>query len=170
VSYWVNGLLLTLIAVTGEAVLGEADITEHPRLITAAYASLSLLLILASVWQVVGVWRSAGRTITERQQQSKTSPWAGLARIAAFLGFFSLVGNTVVYRLPNAWANLQIAFGVDATPHHRLRILNGGKKVELGGGIDFGTAADLHTLLDASPNIEVVDLDNRVFRKSSGWF
>src|ERR1039458_9335345 len=135
VSYWVNGLLLTLIAATGEVVLDEADITQHPRLITAAYASFSLLLIVVSIWQVVGIWRSAGRTIEERQRQSKTAPWARVARFAAFLGFLSLVGNTAAYRLPNAWANLQIAFGVDAVPHHRLRMLNGGREIELAGGI-----------------------------------
>ena len=57
-------------------------------------------------------------------------------------------------------AHFQIAFGNDPTPPHVLRLLNGGRVVELSGGFDFGTSADLRTLLNASPNVRTVDLNS----------
>jgi ATP-dependent protease ClpP protease subunit len=160
VSYWVNGVLLTFVATVAEASLGAADIVQAPRLITSSYAILSTLIVAASVWQLVGIWRSARRTIEERRSQGKTAIWAGLAQLGTALGFLSLFGNTLVYRLPNAWANLQIAFGADDTPRHVLRLLNNGTEIELSGGIDFGTGADMQTLLAASPNVRTIDLNS----------
>ncbi len=160
VSYWVNGFLLTMIAATAEATLGAADITTAPRLITGGYAALALSLVVVGIWQFVGIWRSAGRVIQERRKQAKGAFWAGLARIATVLGFISLTVSSVEYTFPYARANIQIAFGGDDTPHHILRILNGGSEIELAGGIDFGTAADLQTLLDATPAVRMIDLDS----------
>lgn len=158
VSYWVNGLLVSLLLTLGGALLGAADITQAPRLITATVAAFNLFIVIVSTWQLVGIWRSAGRRIIERRARGRGAPWARLAQIATVFGFIGLIANTLVYRFPNAWANLQIAFGDDPTPPHILRVLNGGSEIELAGGIDFGTSAGLRTLLDATPQARVIDL------------
>jgi hypothetical protein len=160
VSYWINGVLLTTAAGFAEGLLGSADITLAPRLLTAFSAAISVFLIIASVWQLVGIWRSAGRTIVMHVSRGETAFWARLSQIATMAGWLSLVGNAVIYRLPNAWANLQIAFGEDATPHHVLQLLNEGREIGLSGGIDFGTAADLATLLNASADVRTIDLNS----------
>jgi hypothetical protein len=126
ISYWVNGFLLTGAAATADIALGSADITRAPRLLTGAYAGLALLLLAASFWQLVGIWRSAGRTIEERSRLGKYAVWAGFARIATVLGFVSFVANSIQYTLPSVLANLQIAFGGDTTPRHVFKVLNGG--------------------------------------------
>src|SRR5262249_13290303 len=121
---------------------------------------LALFLVAASVWQLVGIWRSAGRTIEERKRRGKYAIWAGLARLATVLGFLSFVGNSVQYTLPNVLANFKIAFRGDSIPHHMLKALNGGSEIELAGGMHFGTAADLRTLLDATTGVRTIDLDS----------
>jgi hypothetical protein len=158
ISYWVNGLLLFAGVIAAETGLAWVDITAAPQLLTGLYAGLGLFAVSASVWQLVGVWRSAGRTREERHRAGKHAVWAGLARVAAGLGFLSLVGNSIHYTLPNVWANLQIALGEDPVPRHVLTVLNGGTEIEVSGGIDFGTASELETLLNAAPAVRVIDL------------
>jgi len=160
ISYWVNCILGTMILGIAVGLLGLADITRHPQSITASFACLTLFGIVLSVWQLVGVWRSAGRSIQQRQRRLKWASWAGVARAVAFLEFVSLTVNAVDYQLPATYAMLQIAVGKDPTPPHSLRVLNGGKEIELAGGMDFGTAAELSKLLDTSPGVAVIDLDN----------
>ena len=62
ISYWVNGLLLFASVIAAETALAWVDITAAPQLLTGLYAGLGLFAVSASVWQLVGVWRSAGRT------------------------------------------------------------------------------------------------------------
>lgn len=160
ISYWINGLLLSLIAAAGAAVLGALDITLAPRLIAAAYVAFTTFLVALGTWQLVGIWRSAGRRIRERKECGKGAAWAYLARVATALGFLFLVMNTLAYRAPSAWAYVKIAFGDGPIPHHILRVLNGGLEIELAGGIDFGTSADLRTLLDATPQVRTIDFNS----------
>jgi hypothetical protein len=158
VSWWVNGFLVLAIIVAAEAALKWVDLTVAPRLLTTVYAGLGLFAVAASVWQLVGVWRSSGRTIDRHIDRGELGLWAVLARLSAGLAFLSLIGNSFVYTLPNVWANLQIAFGDDPTPRHTLRLLNRGTEIEVSGGIDFGAASELETLLNAAPAVRVVDL------------
>jgi hypothetical protein len=159
VSYWINGILLSTIVAVPAIIMASADITEYPRLILAGLASLFLLGILLSVWQYVGIWRSAGRSMRDRQRRLKWLSWAGLARVVTSVSFLSVSFNTV-HQLPGFAAMVQIAIGDDPTPHHVLRVLNNGKEILLAGGIDFGTTADLADLLEASPGVATMDFDN----------
>jgi hypothetical protein len=159
ISYWINGVLLSTIVAVPAVIMASADITEYPRLILAGFASLFLLGILLSVWQYVGIWRSAGRSMRVLRRRLKWLSWAGLARVVTSVSFLSVIFNTV-HQLPGIAAMVQIAIGEDPTPHHVLRVLNNGKEILLAGGIDFGTTADLASLLQASPDVATVDFDN----------
>jgi hypothetical protein len=156
----VNGTLLSTVLGVAFAVVGLIDITRAPRVVSFSSAAAAIMLIFIGIWQLVGIWRSAGRRIAERKSQGKNAPWAILARVGTVLGFLSLLTNTFAYRLPNAWANLQIALGWDGTPRHQLRLLNGGREIELAGGIDFGTADDLQTLVSASTTVRTLVLNS----------
>ena len=160
-SYWINGFFFTILAVMAGAVIeNTVDITQSPRLFSAGFAVWAIFLGVLAIWQMVGIWHSAGRTIKERKVLGKGAPWATLARIATGLGFLSLMTKLLTQTLPNAGAYLQIAFSGDDTPHHILKVLNGGSEIELAGGIDFSTAADFRTLLEATVGVRTIDLDN----------
>ena len=160
VSYWLNGLLLTVAITVASAILQLWDIADAPRLISASFATLTLFAIAGSVWQLVGIWRSANRAIDAHGSKRESAFWAQAAKIATVIGWLSLVGNMVSHNVPSAMAYLQIAFGVDPTPHHALRVVGNGKEIELSGGIDFGTNVDLLTLLNASPDVRTIDLNS----------
>jgi uncharacterized protein DUF4339 len=158
ITFWGGGFLAAAAIALARAVLTGLDYSTAPRLLTAATAGLGVFIITASVWQMVGVWRSSGRAIKDHVSRGEMGLWAILARLAAGLGFLSLIGNSLAYTLPSVWANLQIAFGQDTTPQHVLKVLNHGTEIEISGGIDFGTASELEALLNATPGVEVVDL------------
>jgi hypothetical protein len=158
VSFWLNGGLLGLSCGVLTGLRDAFDITLAPRVISSCDAGVVGFVLLSTVWHMAGTWRSAGRRITERRHQGKGFAWAILARASILFGFLLFLYGSFAYSLPNLLATLQIAFGNDPTPRHVLRLQNGGTEVALSGGFDFGTAADLKRLLDASPAVRTVDL------------
>ena len=160
VSYWINGTLVGIVVSVLTGVLAAQDITAAPRMLSFAYAVLALTLIPITIWQIVGIWRSAAPKSEGNSFWGESSRWSGLARASAAIGAISLLVTTVNNRLPNAWANMQIAFEGDSTPHHVLHLLNDGKELEITGGIDFGTAADFRNVLEASANVQTIDLSS----------
>ena len=87
VSYWLNGLLLTAAIAVASAVLSSWDITVAPRLLSASYAGLTLFAIAGSVWQLVGIWRSANRAIEAHRSKGESAFWAGAAQFATGFGW-----------------------------------------------------------------------------------
>lgn len=176
VSYWVVGLLLNVvlyIAFTAAGkIIGSSDI--GPAGAGAWILALMLVVLLVTAWQVVGIWRSAGRHmhITGRRL------WGVLARVAVIFGLIQLGAQTTTLG-PMLSHSLQLALGKDETPHYELRLLRAGTEVELSGGLSAGTVDALRAILDATPAIRVVHLNsigglltegfklNRLFRERS---
>ena len=98
------------------------------------------------------MWRSAGH--------AQIAFWGITTRVLTVMAFGVLVADVASRSIPFATEMLNIAFGTDDVPRHHLRILNGGKEIEVSGGIDYGTATDLKVLLDATPAVETIDLNN----------
>src|SRR5271166_494304 len=69
VSYWVCGFIITVISTFGVIAIQAAfaiDDGYQPVLIFFALVCTWLFLAVVTVWQLVGVWRSANRTIEQR--------------------------------------------------------------------------------------------------------
>jgi hypothetical protein len=152
ISWWVNGILVGVIVAVGWACLNSLDMTDHPTAIPLSYVGMTILGVMLVVWHWVGVWRSAGH--------AQGAFWGITARLLTVMAIAALVADAANSSIPYGAEMLNIAFGTDAVPHHRLRILNGGKEIEVAGGIDFGTVTDLKVLLDATPAVETIDLNN----------
>jgi len=87
VSYWINLVLVTLIARGLLAGLGTLDWQRHPLTWAIAATTTAVLICLGiAVWQYVGVWRAAGRS---------GSGWGVVARIMVVVG---CVGSCVGMR------------------------------------------------------------------------
>jgi hypothetical protein len=152
ISWWANGIPVGVVVAVAGASLDGLNMANHPTAVALGVVGMTVLSLVLVVWHWVGVWRSAGH--------AQSAFWGVTARVLTVVAFSVLVANAAQHSIPSATEMLNIAFGTDAVVHHRLRILNGGKEIEVGGGIDFGTATDLKVLLDATPAVETIDLNN----------
>lgn len=77
-SYWINMVLVTVVARVLLAGMGTLDWQRHPLTWAIAATTIAVLIILGiAVWQYVGVWRAAGRS---------GSGWGVVARIMVVIG------------------------------------------------------------------------------------
>jgi hypothetical protein len=111
--------------------------------------------LAVTAWQLVGVWRSA----EAHPSRGGSRGWATVAKIAAVLGLLRLSG-TVIEEAPIIRQSAQLLLRGDTMPAARLRVLNRGTEVEVAGGLSFGTSERLQTLLEATPSIRLVQLNN----------
>ena len=62
-SYWVNGVLVNIATVAGQAfILGLAQ-SRQLRLVAWAFVIFVVLAVGLRIWSFVGIWRSAGRHV-----------------------------------------------------------------------------------------------------------
>jgi hypothetical protein len=163
-SYWVINLLNNLFAAAIVVVLAQVITVRgsySPTRVLAFYAAMWSFIIVISVWQMVGTWRSANKRISERAEIGKRAPWAGLAKITICLGWLQLVGLLLRSAVPQISEAASIAFMDDPeVPAYAIRVMNNGSEAEITGGIKFGLTTDFEKILDASSGIRVVHLDS----------
>lgn len=157
-SYWVIGLLLTGALVFSvshlDKVVPTGDLGARASGILIVGVIGSLLLI--SVWQLVGIWRSA----TKHTSRGGRRLWSVLAKIGVCVGALQIVGSGSVITWPILKEGLMLASGEDDTPKDRLRLLRDATEVELAGGMPYGSAERLTQLLDSAATVRVVHLNN----------
>ena len=160
VSYWVCGLVFTfLFEVFDRAYWPLIDATSTPKLWASSIWGVVLASVALGVWQLVGIMRSASRTVREHNAKRESARWALIAQVMVLLGGLGLVGR-VVERAPLLGDAFAVILGVSATQPHSLKVVNHGREVLLAGEIDFGTADDFAKLLDAAREVKVVDLNS----------
>lgn len=156
VSYWANGILAYLfIAVAAGCVVALSETTSL-RTIAAVCILLYALSLLASFWQVVGIWRSASKHAGRGGQQA----WAVLAKFMVILGVLRLVGfttNTIVPQTVGFW---NIITGDTRISAYEIRVLPGGNEVEFHGGLRAGSAKELERILNAVPQAKVLHVNS----------
>jgi hypothetical protein len=166
-AYWGVAFLLTIIVVALSKVfgdwLGQANLS--PVFTGITLISFLSFLCVMTIWQLVGVWRSAGN----HMKLTGRKGWATIARLAVLLGVLRSVVDfsNVVWPLLSASADL--VAGRDNTPAHHLRLLRNGTEVELAGGMPFGTAEALRNLLDAAPGVQILHLNSIGGRVGEGY-
>jgi hypothetical protein len=166
-AYWGVGVLLTLVAVGLAygfgATVGAANLSPVAGGI-AMLCFLSFLCIM-TVWQLVGIWRSAGNHI----RTTGRTVWGALARVAVVVGVVRSVVEFSTVIWPMLSESAMLAAGRDNIPAHRLRLLRNGTELELAGGMPFGTADALKNVLDAAPAVRVLHLNSMGGRVAEGY-
>jgi hypothetical protein len=163
VSYWMIGLVGNFFAMAVVALASDfaKGWSYHPFGILAFYFLFWSFIALLSVWQWVGIWRSADRRISERVSIGKKAPWAGLAKIMVCLGVLQLMGLVIRTAIPQLTEATSIAFMDDPDiPPYSIRVMNNGSEAEIAGGIKFGLSTDFEKILNASRGVRVVHLDS----------
>jgi hypothetical protein len=132
------------------------DMTEHPATFAVIVSVAWLFAITISTWQLVGVWRSAGN----HEARGGSGFWAAAARLMVIFGFLGLAIKVSTETFPQIAEWWRIASGNPEFAKYQLRILRGGTELEYNGGITFGAADQVRTLLDADPAIRSIHLNS----------
>jgi hypothetical protein len=156
ISYWVNGFAAA-IAVAGMAALaGQMDWTEMPELAAAVAAGVLLFAVVVTLWQLVGIWRSA-----ERHPARGGRPgWATLAKVSVILGLLRTVVDVNVTLIPQLGMAWEIVTGDERFSGYTLRVLRDAAELEIAGPIGFGLTNEVERTLDAHPTIGALHLNS----------
>jgi len=156
-SYWLNNILGNVLcfAVIIGVTIG-LSFTHNLLLLFPALALTWGVILIVAVWQIVGTWRSAGRTL--REDEGWFWPWVvRLLLILAVLNNGRVLVQQAAPQLSDAW---QAAVGDPAFGPRGVRILRDGTELELTGGFARGQAAAFKAALDAAPRAHVLHLDS----------
>jgi hypothetical protein len=160
VSYWINNFLATIAVSFVFQELGSIISISDAPLIFATIRTLVLVVAIAiSIWQLVGVWRSAGK----HRARGGSGFWAGVARFVLVIGFLGHGGTLTREAVPQLtqlgeiWS---IAFGDSGVGKHAVHLLRNGTELEFVGGITFGVTDEVKKLLDAAPKVREINLDS----------
>jgi hypothetical protein len=164
VSYWIIAFLanfaalLFVIFVTG-ALTSESG--YNPIRVLPILSVIWLGIGAITIWQLVGVWRSANRYVAEKVIQNKSGVWGGLAKLAVIIGALRAIAALIQSGYPQIEAAAKMAFLNDpTTPNYALRIMQNGAEVEISGGFKYGLNDDFLRILNAAPRVEVVHLNS----------
>jgi hypothetical protein len=165
-SYWGIFVLLNFLLVGLGYGLGSAlqSFNVSPIVLGITLVLFLTFLCACNLWQLVGVWRSAGN----HMQSTGRRTWGLFARLGVIIGAGRLILDFITVVAPMLSESLQLAVGCDHNVAYQLRLLRDGSEVELSGGMPFGTADALKKLLDAAPGVQVVRLNSSGGRFGEG--
>lgn len=157
ISYWVNGCLLTVIfAAVMKLVPWDDFVTKSPKLFSNALIFLWTLLAIATIWQLVGIWRS----VSKHLGQGKSKVWGNFARIAIVFGTINAMTQFVAAGIPQVMELAKVASGNDPLGTYQLRVLRDATELEISGPIVFGLTVDVRRTLDAHPTVRIINLNS----------
>ncbi|WP_410480826.1 zinc-ribbon domain-containing protein [Pseudomonas plecoglossicida] len=158
IAYWLFGFLIAIFIAVLSFVVGELG--NSPNLGGRAYGFLILIyyavVIVVSVWQIVGVIRSASAHSSRGGKQF----WAAVAMLMVCLGAFRLFASFIVDGLPLIREGLNMVRGEDNIPEYSLRLMRNDTELELAGGIPIGTTEAVRKMLDSNPAVRVIHLNS----------
>jgi hypothetical protein len=107
----------------------------------------------------VGIWRSANA----HPGRGGSRGWATAAKVMVVLGGLGSASQ-FLQQMPLWRQGILLVAGREDTPKAEFQVLNQATEIELSGGLTLGAADTLATLLDATPTVTVIRLNN-----AGGW-
>lgn len=156
VSYWANGLLATFLVLFAANTLVALQDSASLKLVAFLSVVLYVTAIIASVWQMVGIWRSASNHVS----RGGSSVWATLAKVAVVFGVIRVLAPVVNTYVPQTIEMASIIAGDKGMPSYAIRVLPGGTEVEFRGGLRAGCAKELERVLSAVPQAKVLHIES----------
>ncbi len=159
VSFWGNWLGVTLLFGAAGLVIIEFELVslDSPRTLAAGFLFLSLFVITATVWQVVGIWRAARKYIRVHAGRLKRLWGAAAIGVAAIVAVSSAY-DLAARLLPQAVITGLIAFDYNLYGNYRISLAPGGEELRIMGGFGIGLAEDVRAQLDRSPAVRRISL------------
>lgn len=140
----------------------DTFVSKTPKMYSTAVIALWVLLAIATIWQLVGIWHSADNYL----RQGKSKLWGNLAKIAVVLGLISAAANFASVGIPQITEYAKIATGNDPIGAYQLRVLRDATELEIAGEIVFGLTDDVRRTLDAHPTVRIIHLNSNGGRVS----
>jgi len=156
VTYWINGALAGfLVFIAGEILAASFSAFRINYSAPLLWCAFWVLCCAVTLWQAVGIWRSAKRHIETTQRTF----WGRAAQVVAILALFRLVSDLSTRGLPIIQKSLNQAQWLEEGGKWDFRVLKDGTELEISGGIGFGMADDLERLLAATPRMSLVHVN-----------
>jgi len=157
-SYWINVLGVSFaFAIAVWCISGTAHL-DAIGLNTIAISKLTMLglSLLIVVWQLVGLVRAILRRQPDPAMRASVIwGWIGAAVLA--IGTCVSIPKTL---LPMAGGFIQILQGDTHMAPLQVRVLAGGKAVEIAGGLQSGSAEKVLAVLQAAPSAKVLHIES----------
>lgn len=161
VSYWLNGILITLFLQVVLGIYNSASslfsniARQHVQLYFSIALVLEIFVVAVAVWQTVGILRSA----ENHKEKTNKKFFATLAQIIIVLtaiGSFAKIGGLKDYYNDVFWN----ALGKDPIGNYSLEIINENKKLIISGYMAFGLASNVDSILDKNSEIKSIVLNS----------
>jgi hypothetical protein len=158
VAWWVAGVLGSIVCAFAAALLlftfAEWLVEEMIRAFWALVA-VFIALALVTVWQSVGIWRSA----TRYRARGKRF-WGGLAKCMVVLVVGQAAWFSATAAAPGLTNLYEIGRGDPEIGPHAFSETEDGKTLVFEGGITLGVADELEQRLAAMDHVEAVQLES----------
>jgi hypothetical protein len=157
-AYWVNGIVFGFLVGAAVASVGYAVNSRgeaQPVLWLVTLIVTWVIVALFTMWQAVGVWRSA----TYYKMGGKHF-WGGLAKTVTVLGVLNLAYNCLFVGTAQLAGIYEIIDGDARVGAHQFKVLANGQMLEFSGGITFGVANELNGFLQAMGGVRTVRLNS----------
>jgi hypothetical protein len=166
VSFWVNNGLLAMPVGFGIAALA-AWITATGDFLRGGSIALLVswpLLLLFSMWCIVGAWRAASAYM----QSGGAWLWGGLTKLMLALSVLSTGATTVLDFLPSVPAYLRMARGIDPIGNVQATLSPDGRRLRLEGPLGLGDGERVRQLTAKASALRIVELDSPGGRLKEG--
>jgi hypothetical protein len=158
VSYWINGLLAGIatasVNVAINATMNFKD-DFQPGIALAAEILIWTTTSAITVWQLVGLWRSA----TNYRKALKIF-WGRFVQVLVVLGAAESVVTFAISGAPQIRELYNIYRGDVEMGGYAFRVLRDGRELEFSGGITYGAAKEFQQFIDAMGVVQVVHLNS----------
>jgi hypothetical protein len=158
VSFWVNNVLLSVpISMALGALMAWITVTgDLLRSGSLAVLVTWPLLLLFSVWGIVGCWRAARAYL----ESGGSGLWARLTQLLLLLGALSTGFSAAFDFGPRVPEYLRMARGIDPLGNLRTTLSSDGQRMRLEGPIGAGDAVRVGQQLTSAPALRLIELDS----------
>ena len=155
-AFWINEVLISLLCLLATTPLYVLLVRDPPSPATLLLAGVPFMLIAlaVTVWQGVGVWRSA----RHHRQRGGKHRWVMVVRVLVVVGAVQTV-YSVLDVVPAFKSALRLAMNPNAMPPYRITALSD-TELQFNGGIGSGSFSAFEQALAAHPAVTTLQLDS----------
>ena len=158
ISYWVDGVLLGWALVLVGAIVSSAALLGLLSLMLTAAFSLALwpLTVFLSVWQLVGIWRSASNHVS----RGGAAAWAMIAQFIVVISVLACPVLVYTSYIPQSAELLSILGGDTRLPSYQIRVVSAGTEIVFRGGLRAGCATELKRVLSGAKQVKMLEIES----------
>jgi len=156
IAYWINGNLASFAPIALMAIVDHVKSDYSTRALSIANVSILLFAVIAWLWCMVGIWRSANHHVA----RGGTAPWAIVARLLVVVGITAMAGKLYVNIIPQVEELALIASGNDPIGDVSVKVSANGRSVIVVGTLREGSADEIQKIIDAAPSASSLVLNS----------